>query len=168
MSIMDTGPSPVEVDGKPVLYGDGRTKQAFKDETDINQILRKAQREGGISHLIRHGAQYGDFSDVPDLLTAHERITQGHKIFDDLPSELRREFDNDMFKFFEYVNDPANAGDLAEKLPGLAEPGRQIPAVRRSAASEANPVVSSAPEDPAPQAPPEAPSGPPAEVPASS
>lgn len=142
-------------------YSDGRTKQSFKDETDINKILKKAQRAGTLSHLQRHGAVYGDFSDVPDLLTAHERLKNGQAIYDELPSELRREFP-DMFQFFEFVNDPANGGvdpetgrsKLQEILPDLARPGRQNPAVRRSAATEANPAISSAEPAAAPETPP--------------
>ena len=125
-------------------YSDGRTVQAYKEATDINKILQKAQREGTLSHLQRHGAQYADFSDVPDLLTAYERIERGKSVFSELPSEVRSEFGNDMFKFFEFVNDPANAGRLQEVLPKLAEPGRQNPSVRRSAATEANPAIESA------------------------
>ena len=142
MSIKPVGPQPVLVEGVPVLYGDGRTKQAFKDETDINRIIARAQRAGTLSHLVRHGASYGDFSDVPDLLAAHERLQNGKAIYDELPSELRKEFP-DMFKFFEYVNDPENAGALQEKLPGLAKPGLQNPDVRRSGASEVNPAIDS-------------------------
>lgn len=134
---------------EPLDYSDGRTKQAFKDETDINKILKKAQKAGSLSHFMKHGAVYGDFSDVPDLIEAKHRIDAGQAIFDELPSELRREFANDQFRFFEYVNDPANAARLPELLPELAEPGMQAPAVRRSAASEANPALTSTPVEPA-------------------
>lgn len=127
-------------------YSDGRTKQSFKDSTDINKILKRAQKTGTISHLLKHGASYGDFSDVPDLLEAHRRIERGQKIFDDLPSELRREF-QDPFKFFAYVNDPANKERLKTLLPQLAAPGTQLPAVQRSAATEANPALASAPPE---------------------
>lgn len=145
-------------------YSDGRTKQAFKDDADVNKILLKAQREGTISHLQRHGAMYGDFSDVPDLLTAHERLSAGQKIYDDLPSELRKEFPT-QFDFFAYVNDPANMEPVdpaditkgvrlkSKLLETLAQPGRQVPAVRRSAATEANPAVESAEPESAPEVP---------------
>lgn len=146
---------------EPKDYSDGRTKQAFKDSTDVNKMLRKAQKAGTLSHLVRHGAVYGDFSDVPDLLTAQNRINAGKAIYDELPSEIRKEFP-DMFKFFEYVNDPANKDDLVEKLPDLAAPGRQVPAVRRSAATEANPAVRSA----VPEAASEVAAEPPVNVPA--
>lgn len=121
---------------EPKDYSDGRTKQAFKDSTDINKILAKAQKVGSLSHLVRHGAMYGDFSDVPDLLEAKSRIERGQKIFDDLPSEVRREFANDQFAFFTFVNDPANADRLREVLPALAARGRQMPAVIRTVATE--------------------------------
>lgn len=137
-------------------YSDGVTKQAFKDSTDINKMLAKAQKAGSLSHLLKHGATYGDFSDVPDLLTAHERLKQGEAIYRELPSEIRREFP-DMFRFFAYVNDPSNSDRLQELLPMLAAPGRQLPAVRRTAATEANPAFETAPEEPA--SPPAAPGG---------
>lgn len=137
MSMMETGPGE---------WGESRTKQAFKDQCDINKILKKAQRAGSLSHLVKHGAHYGDFSDVPDLLTANARIQAGQSIYDELPSELKREFP-DMYSFFEYVNNPENQVDLRDRLPALAEPGRQRPDVRRSAASEANPAIDSGPPE---------------------
>lgn len=142
----------------PPTYEDGMTKQAFKDSTDINKILKKAQRAGSLSHLVRHGATYGDFTDVDGLLDASLKIQRGQEIFDELPSELRREFGN-QFDFFRYVNDPANSGRLEELLPAAAAPGRQVPAVRRSAATEANPAVVSAPTETPPAPEPAAPQG---------
>lgn len=119
-------------------YEDGRTKQAFKEETDVNKILAKAQRVGSLSHLVRHGATFGDFSDVPDLLEARTRLKRGQRIFDELPAEVRREFSNDMLQFFAFVNDPRNKERLSELLPAMAAPGRQLPEPKRSeAAAEA-------------------------------
>lgn len=114
----------------------GRTKQSFKDDTDINKMLKKAQRIGSISHLQRHGAFYGDFSDIADLQTAFDRYRKGVEIFNDAPSEVRREFDNDPVAFFSYVNNPENAGKLSELLPKLAEPGDMITAPIRTADTE--------------------------------
>ena len=45
----------------PRDFSESRTKQSFKDSTDINKIIRKAQKVGSLSHLVRHGAHYGDF-----------------------------------------------------------------------------------------------------------
>lgn len=106
-------------------YSDGRTKQAFKNSTDINKLLAKAQKTGTISHLNKHEASYGDFTDMPTLLEAQTQLARGREIFDDLPSEIRKEFAQSPSEFFKFVNDPANKDDLARVLPALALPGRQ-------------------------------------------
>lgn len=109
---------------QPKEYKDGRTKQAFRDETDINKILQRAQKTGTISHLNKHEAVYGDFANY-DFLYNNIQMTRGRQIFDELPSELRSEFDNSPADFFKYVNNPENKDRLGELLPALAEPGRQ-------------------------------------------
>ena len=53
-------------------------------------------------------------------------LSRGREIFDELPVELRSEFNQSPAQFFDYVNDPANKDRLAELLPALAEPGRQL------------------------------------------
>ena len=140
--------------GKKKKYNDGRTKQQFKDSADVNQILKKAQKAGTLSHLEKHGAYYGDFADF-DFDAAQFALAKASSVFEELPSEIRKEFDHSPAKFFEFVNDPANAGDLAQALPELAEPGRQMPNVIRSgpsvAAEEAN-QAPEAPTEPAPDA----------------
>lgn len=109
---------------QPSSYPDGRTKQSFKDEADINKILSRAQRAGTLSHLQKYEGVYADFSDF-DYLDAQLKLTRGREIFDDLPAELRNEFAQSPAAFFAYVNDPANVEKLNEKLPALALPGRQ-------------------------------------------
>ena len=146
---------------KKLVEQEIRTKQAFKDASDINKILARAQKGDTISHLAKYGAVYGDFTDVDDLLTAHEKLARGTEIFNDLPSEVRREFGQDPAEFFRFVNDPANADRLADVLPDLAKPGTQMPTPVRSTASEAAQAAAAAPvsaEPPAAgEAPPEAP-----------
>lgn len=130
------------------VYGEGLTKQSFKDSCDINMILKKAQRTGTISHLAKHGPEYGDFAAF-DFFETQNKIARGKSIFEALPSEIRREFDQDPGLFFEYVNDPANAGRLSELLPGIAKPGNQIvKGVVRGAAAAApsEPVASVSPQ----------------------
>lgn len=128
---------------KPLKFGKSRTFQSFRDSADINKILSRAQETGTISHLAKHEAFYGDFAAF-DFQEAQNMLAKGRQIFDDLPSEIRREFHQDPREFFEYVNDPANAEDLANKLPGLAEPGRQHITVDTQAAAAAG--ASPAPE----------------------
>ncbi len=109
---------------KTPKFTDGRTKQSFKDETDINKILKRAQKSGTISHLNQYQSRYGDFSGF-DFFEAQLKLSQGGEIFDALPVEIKREFNQSPAQFFEFVNDPANADRVQKLLPALAEPGRQ-------------------------------------------
>ena len=108
-------------------YSDGRTKQSFKDSCDINRIVRRAAKAGTLSHLQKYPEPvYGEF-DGTDLLEAHGRIQRARKIFDDLPSEVKREFNQDAFAFVEFAGNPENNHRLKEILPALARPGDFYP-----------------------------------------
>lgn len=153
---------------RPVkVYDDGRTKQAFKDQCDINKILKKAQQVGSLSHLNKYPEQvYGEFDGEFDLLTAHERIGKANEIFDALPSEIRREFGGDALKFVKFAGDPANNDKLRELLPQIAEPGTFFPnPVQRGgtgAGAATAPNAGAASTGDAPPIPPAAPADPPA------
>ncbi len=118
----------------PLKYDDGRTKQSFKDETDINKIMARFDRTGTISHMAKFEGVYADYSDY-DFFEQTRMLTRGREVFDALPAELRREFNQSPAAFFAYVNDPANADDLRSKLPALAKPGQQLP---RTVSPDAN------------------------------
>lgn len=124
-------------------YSDGRTKQAFKDQCDINKILKKAQQTGSITHLQKYPEMvYGEFDGEFDLLTAQNLLARGGEIFADLPSETRREFNNNPAEYLAFVNNPENRGRLKELLPELAKPGNFFPnpvARGRQGAGAANP-----------------------------
>ena len=86
MYFMETGEVFVPV------YEESRTKQSFKDQTDINKLIQRAQVTGSIAHLEKHDkAIYGEF-DGYDMHQALQKLELAQEIFDDLPSELRREF----------------------------------------------------------------------------
>lgn len=108
------------------VYDDGRTKQCFKDQCDIDKIMRRFDETGTISHLSKFEGVYADFSDF-DFHEQSNMLARGEQIFEDLPAEIRREFAQSPAEFFKYVNDPANQKDLERKLPALAEPGQQLP-----------------------------------------
>lgn len=103
-------------------YGPGRTKQSFKDQTDVNKIIQRYQKTGVMSHLEKHGAVYGEFGDY-DFHHHMQQLAKGKEIFEQLPSELRREFNQNPSEFFEFVNNPDNQERLDKLLPQLAEPG---------------------------------------------
>ncbi len=158
---------------KQPTYKDGRTKQSFKDETDIEKILSRAQKSGTISHLTKYEARYGDFSGF-DFFEANIKMAAGAEIFAALPSEIRNEFQNTPGKFFAYVNDPDNKDRLGELLPELAAPGRQnisttplVKADEDTAALAAEKAAAEVIPVPEPQKPPVAPGEPTEPPPAS-
>lgn len=108
------------------VFDDGRTKQSFADETDINKILAKYQVTGSISHLSKFKGTYGEFEEF-DFHESQLRLAKGTEIFEALPSEVRREFDQDPGKFFAFVNNVDNKEDLERLLPGIAKPGDFFP-----------------------------------------
>jgi hypothetical protein len=108
-------------------YDDGRTKQAFKDQCDINKIIKKHQINNAASHAVQYPPEaYAEFEGV-DLLGAYEQIGRANEIFDALPSEVRSEFDNNALKFAAYASDPANINRLPELIPAIARPGAYFP-----------------------------------------
>lgn len=132
-------------------YGPGRTKQSFKDQCDINKILKKAQIKGGLAHVQKYPeASYGEFDQNADLFTARERIEKATKIFNELPAEVRREFDNDPLAFTAYAAKQP-PGELIQKIPAIAEPGNYFPnPVQRADAPSEAPQAANAP-DPIPE-----------------
>ncbi len=146
-------PAPTAKDYKKT----GMTKQSFKDETDINIILKRAQKSGTISHLSKYEARYGDFSGF-DFSEAQIKIAQGGEIFDALPVELKREFNQSSAQFFDYVNNPENKDRLAELLPDLALPGTQM--VRVSSVVTADETDPEPDPEPEPESAPAAPEPP--------
>ncbi len=109
--------------------GKSKTKQAFKDECDINRVLDRGKRGASLAHLAEHSGQYGDFSDFTEQKYEEmlNQIAEAKTIFFDLPAELRQnEFQNNPAKFFEFVNNPGNNQRLEEIFPSMAGPGRQL------------------------------------------
>lgn len=132
----------------PREYKDGRTKQSFKDQCDINKILKRAQVKGGLAHVQKYPeAVYGEFDPELDLFVARERIAKAEAIFGDLPAEVRREFNNDAVAFVQYGN-KVGIEKLIEQIPAIAEPGRYFPNPVKAGGQGAG--AATAPSEPAP------------------
>lgn len=91
-----------------------RTQQHFKDETDINNILRMFNITGQLPKKAVT-PQYGDFSGVVDYHTALNAVIAAEDEFMTLPANLRARFDNDPAELIEFLNNPENK-DEAKKL----------------------------------------------------
>jgi phage internal scaffolding protein len=106
-----------------IATGDGLTEQNHKDETDINNIVRKYNKTGLIDHLNQFEKQYGDMTGY-DYQDAMNTVAAANTMFEGLPSSIRNQFDNDPAKFINFVDDQANADKLIDM--GLAKPKESI------------------------------------------
>ncbi|WNK14726.1 MAG: internal scaffolding protein [Microvirus sp.] len=90
-----------------IFPAQGRTKQEFARECDINNIMSRYLKTGIIDHVRDSAPQFLDAS-VGDFQSAMEIIAQAETLFEELPSSIRNRFDNDPAQLLEFVHDPAN------------------------------------------------------------
>ena len=125
-------------------------QQSMGQETDINWIMRRYQEDRLIEHVNRYKGRYEDVSTAPDLQQAFEKVEAAEAAFMSLPSDLRKEFDNDPAKFLEWVQDPANAEEVREKGLGRAEEA-PIPVIIEGAGESASEASEEAAQPPGEQ-----------------
>lgn len=89
-----------------------RTKQSFKDECDINNILKKYQKTGQLPDMIRSNPQFGDFSDVVDYQTGLDIVIKAHTQFMALSADVRDRFANSPEKFLQFCGDSKNLPEM--------------------------------------------------------
>lgn len=88
------------------------TKQSFKDECDINVILRDYSRSGVVRHLNEARARYADVTQVMDYDVALQVVMDAEAMFMALPAKTRKVFDNSPAKFLDAAHDPAKRDQL--------------------------------------------------------
>lgn len=123
----------------------GRTRQEFAQECDINVIMRRYAKSGVLPGTQRP-LKYGDFSEVPDFMTAMNVINEAAAAFAALPALVRRRFDNDPGEFIQFVQNPENLEEC--RRLGLAE----VPQAPPKTPEAPPPVVAAPPPTEAPKA----------------
>ncbi|UDN67640.1 internal scaffolding protein [robinz microvirus RP_81] len=104
------------------------TKQEFKDECDINNIIKAYSQTGMINHISANAAQ-GRYEDLPDnheLQDAIALVAQAEASFMSLPAKIRDRFGNDPVRFVEFTSNPDNLSemnDLGLLRPDYVPPG---------------------------------------------
>lgn len=136
MGMLSSDPRPVRVPGV------SRTKQEFKDECDVNNIIRRFHKENLVRHLARGVPRYLDVSEIGDFRTAVDQVRAATEFFEGLPAKVRAKFENNPALFLD------QAGRLSrEELRelGLAELRKDDrPKRRRADVEEAPPVTGGA------------------------
>lgn len=97
----------VQIDCSKESHG-SMTKQAFKDECDINKIVAKYHKTNQITHLNRVQGSYGDFSQVSDYQSALNAVMAAQDAFMGLSSKIRARFGNNPAEFLNFVSDDKN------------------------------------------------------------
>lgn len=68
---------------------EGRTKQAFRDETDINLIVRKYEQNGVIETQYMRQPTYADVSEYPDFTIQQQIKAAARSMYENLPQDVR-------------------------------------------------------------------------------
>lgn len=102
---------------------EGRTKQAFKAECDVNTIMSRYLKTGVLEHVRDSVAQYLDVTGV-DFQEAQQLVAGAQSMFHSLPAHIRTEFDNNPGVFLKFMEDPRNAPKAREMglLPSEGQP----------------------------------------------
>lgn len=91
------------------------TQQHFKDECDINYLLRH------YNDIPKPPPVYGDCTQYSDLQSAINLFDAAAADFQAIPSDIRAKFGNNPVTFFNFCNNPANKDELINL--GLAKVG---------------------------------------------
>jgi len=96
---------------KLVFTRPSRTQQSFRDECDINTILKRFNITGQLP-VGSVQPQYGDFSGITDYQSALNAVMAAQDSFLALPAKVRAKFDNDPALFVEFASDEANKDEM--------------------------------------------------------
>lgn len=106
----------------PLDYDNTATKQAFKDECDINTILHQYSQTGMINHIRQNAGSYIDLPDEMDYQSAMNIVLEGQAAFAKLPAKVRDSFNNDPARFLAAFDDPSGIEQL--RALGVVAPAR--------------------------------------------
>lgn len=82
-----------------------RAKQSFKDDCDINLIVKRHAQTGMWDHLANTTPTYGDNSAAVDLQEAFQSVKDAEEAFRQLPAEVRAVVNHDPVRFLEALSD---------------------------------------------------------------
>ena len=96
------------------ISGESMTKQAFKDESDANNILKKYVNSGDVADLQKAHGVFLDVSEMGDYQASLNAVIAAREAFDALPSKVKNAFDNDPGALVDAVSNPEMKGKLLE------------------------------------------------------
>lgn len=107
---------------RPRVYapecGPSLTKQSSKDECDINTIMAKYAKTGILEHTREHHGEYGDYAEASTFLESQIIVHEAQEMFNTIPANVRKDFNNSPAEFLEFVQNPDNIPEMIDM--GLA------------------------------------------------
>jgi len=127
------------------------TQQQFKDECDINRIVKNAMRGIAPKYTNRGIPRYTDTSNLPDIAEAYNIIRRAEDAFMTLPAQLRLELKNDPANIDRITKDQLQRYKLAreDSTPQPAVPA--APAAGQAATAGTEPAKKKASSTPSPE-----------------
>lgn len=96
-----------------------RTQQHMADECNINTIVKRFGLTGTLPQAAKLPT-YGDFTGLYDYQTALNALQEANEVFDSLPADIRKRFENNPAMFVDFCSNSDNLDELREM--GLAKP----------------------------------------------
>jgi len=119
------------------------TKQEFKRECDVNNIIKHFSVTGMWNHVNAKAVQ-GVYQDLPDSVDFQESLATikvAEEAFMTLPAKVRDRFGQDPVEFLAFVSDPENLEEI-QRLGLVKPPPPPTPPLEV--------IVKGAPEEPPP------------------
>lgn len=99
---------------------ESQVQQQFKDDADINVIVKRFGLTGELPQAYRAPVS-GDFTGISDFHSAMNAVRAAEERFLQVPAELRKRFGHDPAQLIAFLDDEANR-DEAVKLGLLPKP----------------------------------------------
>lgn len=88
-------------------YSEGaKTKQSFRDECDINKLMGRYAKQGGLPP-VGQNFSFGDVSSVPDYQECLNKINSVADQFAALPLKVRKRFNYSALALLQFLDDPS-------------------------------------------------------------
>lgn len=126
-------PEPVKRHRVAITFPEqGRTKQQFREECNINNIMKRYEKTGVLKHVNLREPQYG-LVPATDFAEAMRIVTDAQETFNSLPSELRKRVGHSPEEFLRFYANSENAAELESYglhsvSPAEPEPAPSAPA----------------------------------------
>jgi hypothetical protein len=100
-----------------------RAQQSFKDECDINTIVKRF----GVGYDMPEGVRpptFADFEEVFDFQSAMNAVVEADRSFMALDADTRARFNNEPARFVAFCSDSKNLDEM--RSLGLAVPAKEV------------------------------------------